>query len=54
MNPLLVSDVDGKNTKIGTPVLVDVSVELKTLETFKDDKVNVFKMKSKKRYSRTK
>ncbi|MDD2487739.1 MAG: 50S ribosomal protein L21 [Candidatus Gracilibacteria bacterium] len=54
MNPLLVSDLDGKNTKIGTPVLTDVSVELKTLDSFKDDKVTVFKMKSKKRYSRTK
>ncbi len=54
VNPLLVSDLDGKNTKIGTPVLTDVSVELKMLETFKDEKVNVFKMKSKKRYARTK
>jgi ribosomal protein L21 len=29
-------------------------VELKVLENFRDDKVKVFKMKSKKRYARTK
>lgn len=54
INPLLVSDEEGKETKIGTPVLSDVVVELKVLEDFKDEKVNVFKMKSKKRYTRNK
>lgn len=52
INPLLVSDFDWKDTKIGTPVLSDIFVELKTLDNFKDDKVTVFKMKSKKRYTR--
>lgn len=54
INPLLVSDELWKNTKIGSPVLTDAFVELKVLESFKDDKVRVFKMKSKKRYARTK
>jgi ribosomal protein L21 len=31
-----------------------MNVELKVLENFRDDKVKVFKMKSKKRYARTK
>jgi len=53
LNPLLVSSEDWKDTKIWTPVLPDVTVELKVLEDFKDEKVRVFKMKSKKRYSRT-
>jgi len=53
VNPLLVSDENGKSTKIGSPILTDMSVELKVLENFKDDKVKVFKMKSKKRYART-
>lgn len=54
VNPLLVSDENGKSTKIGAPILTDMNVELKVLENFKDDKVKVFKMKSKKRYARTK
>ncbi|EKE27598.1 MAG: 50S ribosomal protein L21 [uncultured bacterium (gcode 4)] len=54
LNPLLVSDEAWKETKVGTPLLSDITVELKVLEDFKDDKVTVFKMKSKKRYSRTK
>jgi large subunit ribosomal protein L21 len=49
----LVSDEEGKKTKVGTPVVSDVFVELKVLEDFKDTKIRVFKMKSKKRYSRT-
>jgi len=54
VNPLLVSDENGKSTKIGSPILTDMNVELKVLENFRDDKVKVFKMKSKKRYARTK
>lgn len=53
MNPLLVSNEDWKETKVGTPLVSDVTVELKVLEDFKDEKIRVFKMKSKKRYSRT-
>ncbi|EKE28921.1 MAG: 50S ribosomal protein L21 [uncultured bacterium (gcode 4)] len=54
LNPLMVSDEAGKETKVGTPLLNDITVELKVLEDFKDEKVRVYKMKSKKRYSRTK
>ena len=53
LNPLLVSSEDGKDTKVGTPTVTDSTVELKVLEDFKDEKVRVFKMKSKKRYART-
>ncbi len=51
---LLIADEDWENTKIGTPLLDTSKVELKVLENFKWDKVRVFKMKSKKRYARTK
>lgn len=54
VNPLLISDEAGKDTKVWNPVLSDATVEMKVLEHFKDEKVTVFKMKSKKRYSRTK
>lgn len=53
MNPLLISDEEGKNTLVWTPLLSENKVELKVIEDFKDDKVRVFKMKSKKRYART-
>ncbi|MBI4994025.1 50S ribosomal protein L21 [Candidatus Peregrinibacteria bacterium] len=48
---LLITD---KETKIGTPYISGASVELKVLKTAKGDKVRTFKMKSKKRYKRTK
>lgn len=47
---LLVSDEDGKTTKVGTPMVEGSKVELKVLEQFKAEKVRVFKMKSKKRH----
>lgn len=47
---LLISDEDGKDTKVGTPKVEGSKVELKVLEQFKWEKVRVFKMKSKKRY----
>ncbi|MDD2515975.1 MAG: 50S ribosomal protein L21 [Candidatus Gracilibacteria bacterium] len=53
VKPLLVSDEEGKNTLVGTPVLEDSSVKFKVISDFKGDKIRVFKMKSKKRYSRT-
>lgn len=53
MNPILVSDEEWKETKIGTPILESV-VEFKVLENFREEKIRVFKMKSKKRYARTK
>jgi len=52
-SPLLVSDDDGKNTQIGTPTLDSLKVECKILDDVRGDKVRVFKMKSKKRYART-
>jgi len=49
---LLVSDEEGKETKVGTPTVEGSKVELKAVEQFKGAKVRVFKMKSKKRYMR--
>ena len=51
---MLISDEEGKDAKIGTPFVKGSKVELKVLDQFKWDKVRVFKMKSKKRYSRNK
>ena len=50
MEALLISDEEGKETKVGTPLVEGSKVEFKVLEQFKGDKVRVFKMKSKKRY----
>lgn len=47
---LLISDEEGKETKIGTPVVEGSKVEFKVLEQYKGTKVRVFKMKSKKRH----
>ena len=46
---LLISDAEGTDTKVGTPVVAGSKVEFKVLEQFKGKKVRVFKMKSKKR-----
>jgi len=51
---LLVSDEEGKTTKIGSPLVSGSKIELKVLDQFKWEKVRVFKMKSKKRYRRNK
>jgi len=51
---LLVSDSDGKDVKVGTPMVAGSKVELKVLEHYKGEKVRVFKMKAKKRYTRNK
>ncbi len=51
---LLISDEEGKETKVGTPLVEGSKVTLKVLEQFKGSKVRVFKMKSKKRYMRNK
>jgi large subunit ribosomal protein L21 len=47
---LLVSDEKGDDVRVGTPFVNGAQVELKALEQFKDEKVRVFKMKSKKRF----
>ncbi len=49
---MLVSDEEGKDLKVGTPTVAGSKVELKVVEQFKGEKVRVFKMKSKKRYSK--
>ena len=49
---LLISDEEGKDTKIGTPTIAGSKIGFKVLEQFKGEKVRVFKMKSKKRYSK--
>ncbi len=51
--PLLVAKEDGSDVKVGTPSVEGSEVTLKVLENFQGDKIRVFKMKSKKRYSRT-
>lgn len=47
---LLTSDEEGKETKIGSPLVDGAKVELKVLDQYKGEKVRVFKMKSKKRH----
>jgi len=49
---LLISDEEGKEVKIGTPIVEGSKVSFKILEEFKWEKIRVFKMKAKKRYSR--
>lgn len=49
---LLVSEEDGKNFKIGAPILDGIQVEAKIIEHGRGDKIRVFKMKPRKRYHR--
>jgi len=49
---MLVSDEEGKDLKVGTPTVAGSKIELKVIEQYKGEKVRVFKMKSKKRYSK--
>lgn len=51
---MLVSDEEGTDVKVGTPFVAGSKIEFKVLEQFKDEKVRVFKMKAKKRYTRNK
>ena len=52
---LLVSDEEGKEVKIWTPLVEGSEVKFKILdESFKWEKVRVFKMKAKKRYAKNK
>jgi len=44
---------DGKNTKIGTPLVDGAKVEAEIVKQFKDKKVRVFKMKRRKGYRKT-
>lgn len=49
---LLVSDAEGKETKVWVPTVAGSKIALKVVEQFKWEKVRVFKKKSKKRYTR--
>lgn len=49
---MLISDEEGKDLKVGTPTVAGSKIELKVVEQYKGEKVRVFKMKSKKRYSK--
>lgn len=51
-NVLLLSDEEGKDTKIGMPILKGETVQAKVLSHGKGDKIRVFKMKAKKRYQK--
>ncbi|MDD5770316.1 MAG: 50S ribosomal protein L21 [Candidatus Gracilibacteria bacterium] len=52
VSAMLISDEEGNDVKVGTPFIENSKVEFKVLEQFKDEKVRVFKMKAKKRYTR--
>jgi len=41
---------DGKETKVGSPVLSGVTVTARVIEHLKDDKITVFKKKRRKGY----
>jgi len=51
---LMTASEDGKTVNVGTPTVAGVTIEGKVIEHYDADKIVVFKMKSKKRYSRTK
>lgn len=53
VTPLLVASEDGKDVKVGTPFVEGASVTLRVDSHQKGEKVRVFKIKSKKRYVRT-
>lgn len=50
---LLISEDDASQMKLGMPYVSGAHVECKVLEHGKAEKIQVFKMKSKKRYSKT-
>ncbi len=51
---LMTASPDGATVNVGTPTVEGVVIEGKVIEHYDADKITVFKMKSKKRYSRTK
>ncbi len=50
---LLISEENGDNLIVGTPMITNAFVEAKIIEHGKGDKIRVFKMKPRKRYRRT-
>lgn len=54
LNVLMTATEDGKTVNVGTPLVEGAKIEAKVVEHYAAEKITVFKMKSKKRYSRTK
>jgi large subunit ribosomal protein L21 len=52
VTPLLIASKDGKEVKVGTPLVEGASVKFKVVENYKAEKVNVFKIIAKKRHTR--
>ena len=50
---LLLSDEAGQDVTVGTPFVDGKKVKNRVVEHFRGEKIRVFKMKSKKNYSRT-
>lgn len=50
---LMVSDDEGKEVKLGAPILEGAKVEAEVVEQVKADKIRVFKMRRRKRYRKT-
>ena len=53
LNVLLTASEDGTSVQVGAPHVEGAKIEGKVLEHYDAEKITVFKMKSKKRYSRT-
>ena len=49
---LMVSDDEGKELKLGLPVLAGAKVEAEVMDQIKGDKIRIFKMRRRKRYRR--
>ena len=50
---LMISDDEGKDIRLGAPVLEGAKVEAEVVEQVKADKIRVFKMRRRKRYRKT-
>ena len=50
---LLIADAEGKSVKVGTPTIAGSKVTFEVMDNYKADKIRVFKIKLKKRYTRT-
>jgi len=52
LDALLVGEEDGKNVKVGKPLVIGANVKAAVVEHGRDEKVSVIKFKSKSRYRR--
>lgn len=50
---LMLSDADGSKVQIGTPFVEGATIECEVLDQVKGEKIRIFKMNAKKRYSLT-